>query len=385
MKKTEKKPVILITGYLGSGKTTLLNNLLRQEKRRVALIVNDMGSINVDAEILKKNGMNVTECPMFELQNGCICCTLRDEFIQQIEKISRLDSVEIVFVEASGISDPGAVSASFLAYEEDNPDTNVYLTSVVTVVDADRISREFLSDLKKKQEEKEKMDQNNLTDEEVSTLIVDQIEFCNFIVLNKCDLLNEEQLAEVEKIVREFQNRAPIIRSVNGEIDIEKIMTKEPFNFEQIDSSSAIQKAINSLNEPNRATQGCTGEYGISSFVFEEKRPFNRERFMDFVNNRYPRELIRSKGYIWFSDADADVQLFEQAGRNSSVMEVSYWIDALVDEQKNAYLEQNPDVKENWDEEFGDRENQIVIIGKGYDKEAIQAELEKCLDERAIA
>ncbi len=385
MKKTEKKPVILITGYLGSGKTTLLNNLLRQEKRRVALIVNDMGSINVDAEILKKNGTNVTECPMFELQNGCICCTLRDEFIQQIEKISRLDSVEIVFVEASGISDPGAVSASFLAYEEDSPDTNVYLTSVVTVVDADRIYREFLSDLKKKQEEKEKMDQNNLTDEEVSTLIVDQIEFCNFIVLNKCDLLNEEQLAEVEKIVREFQNRAPIIRSVNGEIDIEKIMTKEPFNFEQIDSSSAIQKAINSLNEPNRATQGCTGEYGISSFVFEEKRPFNRERFMDFVNNHYPRELIRSKGYIWFSDADADVQLFEQAGRNSSVMEVSYWIDALVDEQKNAYLEQNPDVKENWDEEFGDRENQIVIIGKGYDKEAIQVELEKCLDERAIA
>lgn len=385
MKKTEKKPVILITGYLGSGKTTLLNNLLRQEKRRVALIVNDMGSINVDAEILKKNGTNVTECPMFELQNGCICCTLRDEFIQQIEKISRLDSVEIVFVEASGISDPGAVSASFLAYEEDNPDTNVYLTSVVTVVDADRIYREFLSDLKKKQEEKEKMDQNNLTDEEVSTLIVDQIEFCNFIVLNKCDLLNEEQLAEVEKIVREFQNRAPIIRSVNGEIDIEKIMTKEPFNFEQIDSSSAIQKAINSLNEPNRATQGCTGEYGISSFVFEEKRPFNRGRFMDFVNNRYPRELIRSKGYIWFSDADADVQLFEQAGRNSSVMEVSYWIDALVDEQKNAYLEQNLDVKESWDEEFGDRENQIVIIGKGYDKEAIQAELEKCLDERAIA
>ena len=385
MKKTEKKPVILITGYLGSGKTTLLNNLLRQEKRKVALIVNDMGSINVDAEILKKNGTNVTECPMFELQNGCICCTLRDEFIQQIEKISRLDSVEIVFVEASGISDPGAVSASFLAYEEDNPDTNVYLTSVVTVVDADRIYREFLSDLKKKQEEKEKMDQNNLTDEEVSTLIVDQIEFCNFIVLNKCDLLNEEQLAEVEKIVREFQNRAPIIRSVNGEIDIEKIMTKEPFNFEQIDSSSAIQKAINSLNEPNRAIQGCTGEYGISSFVFEEKRPFNRERFMDFVNNRYPRELIRSKGYIWFSDADADVQLFERAGRNSSVMEVSYWIDALVDEQKNAYLEQNPDVKENWDEEFGDRENQIVIIGKGYDKEAIQTELEKCLDERAIA
>ena len=383
MNNKNKKPVVLITGYLGSGKTTLLNNLLRQETRRVALIVNDMGSINVDASILKKEGANVTECPMFELQNGCICCTLREEFIKQIEKISAIDSVEVIFVEASGISDPGAVSASFLAYEEDNPDTNVYLTSVVTVVDADRIYREFLDDLKKQKDEK--VDENNLTAEEISTLIVDQIEFCNFIVLNKCDLLNESQLAEVEKIVREFQTRAPIYHSVNGNIELEKITTKEPFNFEQIDSSSAIQKAINSLNEPNRAQQGCTGEYGISSFVYEEKRPFNREKFANFVNNNYPKELIRAKGYIWFSDADADVQLFEQAGRNSSVMEVSYWIDALVEEQKKAFLEENPDVKENWDEEFGDRENQIVFIGKGYNQEEIKKALESCLDEKAIA
>jgi len=386
MKKNykNKKPVVLITGYLGSGKTTLLNNLLRQEKRRVALIVNDMGSINVDAEILKKNGSNVTECPMFELQNGCICCTLRDEFIKQIEKISNLDTVDVVFVEASGISDPGAVSASFLAYEDDNPDTNVYLTSVVTVVDADRIYREFLDDLKKKAD-KESTDENNLTAEEISTLIVDQIEFCNFIVLNKCDLLNEKQLAEVEAIIRDFQPRAPIFHSVNGNIDIDQITTTKPFDYEQIDSSSAIQKAINSLNEPNRASQGCTGEYGISSFVFEEKRPFNRERFMNFVNNNYPKELIRAKGYIWFSDADANVQLFEQAGRNSSVMTVAYWIDALEEKQKQEYLEYNPDVKEAWDEEFGDRVNQLVIIGKGYNQKEIRAALESCLDERAIA
>ncbi|EID85670.1 Putative GTPase (G3E family) [Treponema sp. JC4] len=386
MKKNynNKKPVVLITGYLGSGKTTLLNNLLRQEKRRVALIVNDMGSINVDAEILKKNGSNVTECPMFELQNGCICCTLREEFIKQIEKISNLDTVDVVFVEASGISDPGAVSASFLAYEEDNPDTNVYLTSVVTVVDADRIYREFLDDLKKKAD-KEATDENNLTAEEISTLIVDQIEFCNFIVLNKCDLLDEKQLAEVEAIIRDFQPRAPIFHSVNGNIDIDQITTTEPFNYEQIDSSSAIQKAINSLNEPNRATQGCTGEYGISSFVFEEKRPFNRERFMNFVNNNYPKELIRAKGYIWFSDADANVQLFEQAGRNSSVMTVAYWIDALEEKQKQEYLEYNPDVKEAWDDDFGDRVNQLVIIGKGYNKDKITAALKSCLDEKAIA
>lgn len=380
MKKTQKKPVVLITGYLGSGKTTLLNNLLKQETRRLALIVNDMGSINVDASILKKEGSNVAECPMFELQNGCICCTLRDEFIKKIEEISQIESVEVVFVEASGISDPGAISASFLAYEEDNPDTNVYLTSVITVVDADRIYREFLSELKKAKEDKSKVDQNNLTDEEISTLIVDQIEFCNCIILNKCDLLNESQLKEVESIVRDFQPKAPIYHTVNSSIELDKITTKEPFNFEQIDSSSAIQKAINSINQK---TTGCVDEYGISSFVYEEKRPFNRKRFMDFVNNRYPSQLIRSKGYIWFSDADQDVQLFEQAGRNSSVMEVSYWIDALVEEQKQAYLDANPDVKDAWDEEFGDRENQIVFIGKGYNQAEIKAELEKCLDQKA--
>ena len=203
---------------------------------------------------------------MFELQNGCICCTLRDEFIQQIEKISNLDSIEVVFVEASGISDPGAVSASFLAYEEDNPNTNVYLTSIVTVVDGDRIYRE-----------------------EISTLIVDQIEFCNFIILNKCDLLSADQLKEVESIVRDFQPRAPIIHSVNGDIDIEKIMTTKPFNYDQIDSSSAIQKATATLTQPGRKNNGCVDEYGITSFVFEARRPFNRTRFMEFVNISVPK------------------------------------------------------------------------------------------------
>ena len=267
MKKSTKKPVVLITGYLGSGKTTLLNNLLKQETRRVALIVNDMGSINVDAEILKKEGANVAECPMYELQNGCICCTLRDEFIKQLEKISAIDSVEVVFVEASGISDPGAVSASFLAYEDENPDTNVYLTSVVTVVDADRIYREFLGDLAdiKNRRDDDKVDENNLSNQEISTLIVDQIEFCNFIVLNKCDLLDEKQLEEVHSIVRQFQPRAPIFQTTKGVIELKKIVTKEPFDFEQIDSSSAIQKAINSLE----GTKGCTDEYGITSGVIQ--------------------------------------------------------------------------------------------------------------------
>ena len=379
MNKTQKKPVVLITGYLGSGKTTLLNNLLKQEKRRVALIVNDMGSVNIDAEILKDNRENVTECPMFELQNGCICCTLREEFIKQMEAISKANTAEAVFVEASGISDPGSIAASFLAYEEENPKTNVYLSSIVTVVDADRIYREFFSKLSHYEEKK---NSDGLTDSDITTLIVDQMEFCNRIVLNKCDLLDENQILAVEKLIRDFQPKAPIVRCVNGSVEADEILTTEPFDFEQVDSSSAIQKAINSI-EQNK--NGCVDEYGISSFVFEERRPFNRERFLDFVNKKYPGGLIRAKGYIWFSDADADVQLFEQAGRNTSVTEVSYWIDALVEEQKNAFLESNPELRDNWDSEFGDRENQIVFIGKGYNQSEIENSLKECLDEKAIA
>ncbi len=379
-KQDGKKPVILICGYLGSGKTTFLNELLRQEKRRVSLVVNDMGSINVDAALLKKNGSNVAQAAMYELQNGCICCTLRDEFIQQMEQISRDSDTEAVFVEASGISDPGAIAASFLAYEEETPDTTVYLSSIVTVVDGDRIYREFLKDLNEFEEsEFEK------SDPEITTLIVDQMEFCNTIILNKCDLLTDEQKAEVIKTIRNFQPRAQIIEAVNAKVDPDMVLTDNKFDYEQVDSSSAIQRAINSLETDERSEKACFEDFGIRSFVFEEKKPFNRERFNSFVKSLDPDQIIRAKGYMWFSDADSDVQLFESAGRNSSIMEVSYWVDALVEEEKNNILENSPDLKESWDPEFGDRMNQIVFIGKGYDEKKMRSELFSCLDEKAIA
>ena len=287
-----KKTVTLITGYLGSGKTTLLNEILWQEKRKVALIVNDMGSINIDAAIIKKNGSAVAQSEMYEMQNGCICCTLRDEFIQQVEKISDNDSIQTVFVEASGISDPGAIAASFLAYEEDQPDTNVYLSNIVTVVDADRI------------------------------------------------------------------------------------VSEQKFNYEMVDSSSAIQKAINSLGETNR---GFTDEYGISSFSYEYKAPFDEKKFMDFITGDFPKELIRAKGYIWFKEKPQDVLLFEQAGRNSSVMPVAYWVAALDKKTQKECLENDEELRNSWDAKYGDRINQIVFIGKNYNKAKIVSRLEECL------
>lgn len=370
--KMAKKPVTLITGYLGSGKTTLLNEILRQEKRKVALIVNDMGSINIDAAIIKKNGSAVAQSEMYEMQNGCICCTLRDEFIQQVEKISGNDSIQTVFVEASGISDPGAIAASFLAYEEDQPDTNVYLSNIVTVVDADRIYREFMTDLQNYDEK----DANNLSSNDITTLIVDQIEFCNTIVLNKVDLLSEAQVEDVIKIIRDFQPKAEIIKTTHGKVEIDRIVSEQKFNYEMVDSSSAIQKAINSLGDTNR---GFTDEYGISSFSYEYKKPFDEKKFMDFITSDFPKELIRAKGYIWFKDRPQDVLLFEQAGRNSSVMAVAYWVAALDKKTQKECLENDEELKASWDAEYGDRINQIVFIGKNYNKAKIVSRLEECL------
>ncbi len=363
----KKIPVILITGYLGSGKTTLMQNLLKQEQRKIALIVNDMGSVNIDAALLNKNRDRISSVEMVELQNGCICCTLRDEFIAEIERISKLPDIEAVFVEASGISEPSNIAASFIIYEEDNPDTNVYLSSVVSVVDGDRIYREFLRELS----------MENDTDEgDIINLIIDQIEFCNLVLLNKTDLLSDEQIKEVTKAIRDIQSEAEIIPCRNSEIDTDKILHGKEFNYHEVLASSSVQRALNT-NEPD-AKEACMDEYGITSFVYEEKRPFDRNKFMELVD-QYPSELIRTKGYVWFADDDVHIQLFEQAGRNASVTELNEWLAACPQEELDTMFENFPDLRDDWDEQYGDRINQLVFIGKDYKKSDILAKLESCL------
>ena len=337
----KKIPVILITGYLGSGKTTLMQNLLEKEQRKIALIVNDMGSINIDAALLNKNHDNIASVEMIELQNGCICCTLRDEFIAEIERISQLPDIEAVFVEASGISEPSNIAASFVIYQEDNPDTNVYLRSVVSVVDADRIYNEFLHEISM---------ENNTESGDIINLIIDQIEFCNLIILNKTDLLSEEQRIEVTNAIRDIQSEAEIIPCINSKVDTYKILCGNEFDYHSVLASSSIQRALNT----------------------------NRDKFMDFVD-KYPIELIRTKGYIWFADDDVHIQLFEQAGRNASVTELNEWLASCPQEELDAMFENYPDLKNDWDDKYGDRINQLVFIGRGYKKADILSKLNACL------
>ncbi|MCR5678502.1 MAG: GTP-binding protein [Agathobacter sp.] len=360
-------PIVVVTGYLGSGKTTLMQNILKQEQRKIALIVNDMGSINIDAFILNQTGNQVVQVEMVEMQNGCICCTLRDEFMAEIERLSADPTIEAIFVEASGISEPSSIAGAFVNYEEMTENTRVYLKTVVSVVDVDRIYREFLHDLSS---------EDDTEDGDVINLIMDQIEFCNLMILNKTDLLTEKQLNEVKEALRNLQQEAEMITCTHGQVNLSEILDREDFDFDEVEAYSAVQRALNNCEHDDE--KACVDEYGISSFVFEERRPFNRDAFNRFVND-YPELLIRTKGYIWFADDWKHVQLFEQAGRNASITELSEWISAWPKEELESILRDFPDIKDDWDETYGDRCNQVVFIGKGYEKNDIVKRLYDCM------
>lgn len=371
MNTTYKKPVTLITGYLGSGKTTVLNELLKSyDKGGLALIVNDMGSINVDARLLKQNQVMEAEAQLVEMQNGCICCTLQEAFMIQIERLAADEKVTSILVEASGISNPAAIAEGFITYQEEHPKTEVFLSTIVTVVDADRIYTEFLQDITKQLEEEEE------EEPDIINLVMDQIEFCNTIILNKCDLLTREKLEEVKQVIHQLQPEATLQECVQGKIDPDYIFKESLFDYDKVMNSSAIQKA---LMREKQMMQTGKDEYGVSSFVYEAREPFDYDAFMAFMDKDYPETLIRAKGYIWFAHDDKHVQLFEQAGRNASIMETSRWIATYPEADKKEILDYYPEVRKNWDETYGDRMNQIVFIGRGYDKAEIVAHLNDCL------
>ncbi|RKM60820.1 GTP-binding protein [Butyrivibrio sp. XB500-5] len=371
-----KKPVTILTGYLGSGKTTVLNELLKNtESDGIALIVNDMGSVNIDASLISKSNVTQADSKMIELTNGCICCTLQEAFMTQVEALAKDKHIKRIIVEASGISNPASIADGFLMYQESHKKLGFYLDSVVTVVDADRIYTEFLDGIKEKSDERQKeiMDE----DPDIINLIMDQIEFCNVVLLNKCDLLPEDKKESVKKVIRQFQRKAEIVECVYGKVNPDRIFKGSKFDYDEVMNSSAMQAA---LAREKAMDEGCVDEYGISSFVFEEKRPFNHEKFSAFVEENYPENIIRAKGYIWFSDDDIHVQLFEQAGRNASISEVSNWVAAFDEKEKEEVIRSFPDIMEEWDEIYGDRLNQIVFIGKNIDKERIISMLNECID-----
>lgn len=375
MFKRKKKPVTIITGYLGSGKTTVMNELLRNKgSEKIAVIVNDMGSINIDASLIKSTNVAQHDVSMVELSNGCICCTLQDAFMNQINNIADNKDVEKILVEASGISDPSAIAAGFIEYQRMGLSKNVYLDSIVCVADADRIYTEFLDDLK--EADSTYADQ----DPDIINLVIDQIEFCNTILLNKCDLLSADKIEQVYKTIRTLQKDADIIQCIQGKVNPDRIFNNKKFDFEKIMQSSRIQEQLSRGKQ-----EEIQDEHGITSFLYEEKKPFDYDKFMAFLENDYPEEIIRAKGYVWFYDDDIHVQLFEQAGRNASVTIVSNWLAAFGEKEREREIQENPEILEGWDEKYGDRLNQIVFIGKNLDRDQIISRLQICLHEKSLA
>lgn len=374
MFKRNKKPVTIITGYLGSGKTTVMNELLRNKgSEKIAVIVNDMGSINIDASLIKSTNVAQHDVSMVELSNGCICCTLQDAFMNQINNIADNKDVEKILVEASGISDPSAIAAGFIEYQRMGLSKNVYLDSIVCVADADRIYTEFLDDLK--DADSPYADQ----DPDIINLVIDQIEFCNTILLNKCDLLSADKIEQVYKTIRTLQKDADIIQCIQGKVNPDRIFNNKKFDFEKIMQSSRIQEQLSRGKQ-----EEIQDEHGITSFLYEEKKPFDYDKFMEFLENDYPEEIIRAKGYVWFYDDDIHVQLFEQAGRNASITIVSNWVAAFGKKEREREIREHPEILEDWDEKYGDRFNQIVFIGKNLNRDQIISKLQTCVHEESL-
>ena len=400
--KIQEIPVLLLTGYLGSGKTTLVNRILSNKKGiKFAVIVNDIGEVNIDADLIEQGGVvGQKDDSLVALQNGCICCTLKVDLIEQLNDIVRMNKFDYIVIEASGICEPAPIAQTICAYPELYPHLAkngiAKLDAIVTVVDALRLRDEFNvgDDLLKQ----------NIDDDDLERLVIEQIEFCNFIVLNKAAEVSAAELEKVKKIIRAIQPKAQILTCNYGDIDLDLILHTDMFDFEKVATSASWIAEIENHGdtEPSHTAQehhhhhhhhhdehegieneesGEALEYHIETFVYYRRPPFNLGLFDDFVARRWPKNIIRCKGICYFHDEKDRCYVFEQAGKQVQIRDAGQWYATMPAEQLQKYMAQNPGLQRDWDEQYGDRMQKLVFIGQNLDKEEITRELDQCLDE----
>ncbi|MEE8717611.1 MAG: GTP-binding protein [Coriobacteriales bacterium] len=368
--------IVLLTGYLGAGKTTLVNHILSNDRGiRAAVIVNDIGEVNVDASLIRSGGLSQVTDTLIPLTNGCICCTLSDDLARQLGGLAESGDYDYIIIEASGVCEPIPIAYTISSFCDDgSPERSnapLALDNIVAVVDCARMFDEFKGG--------KALLSDDVDEEDVEALLIQQIEFCTTLVLNKTDLVTPEQVAELRAIVRGLQKEAVIVEASNGDIPLDQVLDTGRFDFERAYNSAAW---IDAMAHPEEHEDPEVLEYGISTFVYKRRKPFDIEALSAYVET-WPDEVIRTKGTLWTVQDPDMCYVFEQAGQQVSLSENGLFVASAPDEERRQMLEENPELLEDWDPVCGDRVNELCIIGRNLDREALERGLDECLTEWA--